>query len=210
MERPMLFWLGLSLLAAGCLAFAVDRRAAHFFHDELHQRWAAIVHRTTDWAKGSHWLVIACLAYGASWLLARLWGPMDSLLLMRRTSLAFLVSLVIGSIILHSIKVVLGRRRPRDELELGLYGFRPFHFDLQYDSFPSGHALTIFCVATAMTGAEPQLTWLWVVVAVYLAMTRALLNSHYLSDICVGAGIAILVTREVILTWFQPISQPWF
>jgi membrane-associated phospholipid phosphatase len=206
----MLLWFGISLLAAGCLAFAIDRQAAHFFHDELHQRWAAIVHRTTDWAKGSRWLVIACIAYAASWLLQRPWGPIPPLLLMRRTSLAFLVSLVIASIILHSTKSVLGRRRPRDELELGLYGWRPFYFDLQYDSFPSGHALTIFCVATALAGALPGLALLWFAVAIYLAMTRALLNSHFVSDVLVGAGIAILVTREVVLVWFPALAPAWF
>ncbi|HKD22099.1 MAG TPA: phosphatase PAP2 family protein [Rhizomicrobium sp.] len=206
----MLLWIGFSLLAAGCLAFAVDRRAAHFFHDELHQRWAAIVHRTTDWAKGSHWLVIAIAGYVGSWVLAHFWGPIPPLLLLRRTSMAFLVSLAIASIILHSIKVVLGRRRPRDELELNLYGWRPFHFDLQYDSFPSGHSLTIFCVAVILGGALPHLAWLWFVIAVYLAMTRALLNSHYLSDICVGAGIAVLVSREVVILWFPLLERGWF
>jgi membrane-associated phospholipid phosphatase len=210
MERPMLFWFGFSLLAAGCLAFAIDRRAAHFFHDELHQRWAAIIHRTTDWAKGLHWLIIAAIVFGGSWFYQRLTGQGPVLMLAQHTALAFLASLAIASIILHSIKIVLGRRRPRDELELGLYGWRPFRFDSQYDSFPSGHALTIFCVAVILAGALPALTWFWFAVAIYLATTRALLNSHYLSDVFVGAGIAILVTREVVLNWFPATTQAWF
>ena len=184
----MLLWFGISLVVAGCLAFAIDRRAAHFFHDELHQRWAAIVHRTTDWAKGSHWLIIATVVLSGSWLYQRVTGPGPVLSLAERTSLAFLVSLAITSIILHSTKIVLGRRRPRDELELGLYGWRPFYFDLQYDSFPSGHALTIFCVAVILAGALPAFGVIWFAIAIYLAMTRALLNSHFVSDVLVGAG----------------------
>jgi membrane-associated phospholipid phosphatase len=43
-------------------------------------------------------------------------------------------------------------------------------------------------------------------VAIYLATTRALLNSHFLSDVFVGAGIAILVTREVVLVWFPDLT----
>jgi len=132
------------------------------------------------------------------------------LALAQRTALAFLASLAVTSIILHSIKIVLGRRRPRDELELGLYGWRLFRFDSQYDSFPSGHALTIFCVAVILAGALPALTWFWFAVAIYLATTRALLTSHYLSDVFVGAGIAILVTREVALHWFPATTQSWF
>jgi membrane-associated phospholipid phosphatase len=197
MERPMLFWLGLSLLAAGCLSFAVDRRAAHFFHDEIHQRWAALIHRTTDWAKGSHWIQISVVVFAGSWLIQRFAGPNYYLALAQHTSFAFLVCLAAASIILHSIKIILGRRRPRDELEHGFYGWRPFGFDLSYDSFPSGHALTIFCV-------------LWFAIAIYLALTRVFLNSHYLSDVFVGAGIAILTTREILLVWFPAQTQPWF
>jgi membrane-associated phospholipid phosphatase len=206
----MLLWFGISLVVAGCLAFAIDRRAAHFFHDELHQRWASIVHRTTDWAKGSHWLIIATVVLSGSWLYQRVTGPGPVLSLAERTSLAFLVSLAIASIILHSTKIVLGRRRPRDELELGLYGWRPFHFDLQYDSFPSGHALTIFCVAVILAGALPAFGVIWFAIAIYLAMTRALLNSHFVSDVLVGAGLAILVTREVVLIWFPTLALPWY
>lgn len=210
MHPPMLLCFGFVLLAAGCLAFVVDRRAVHFFHDELHQRWAVVIHRTTDWAKGSHWLTISSVVFAGSWLIQRLAGINPVLLKAQRTSLAFLASLAIASIILHSIKLVLGRRRPRDELELGLYGWRLFHFDLQYDSFPSGHSLTIFCVAATLAGALPDLTWLWFAIAIYLALTRALLNSHFLSDVFIGAAIAILVTREVILIWFPNLHQAWF
>lgn len=210
MQPPMLLRFGFALLAAGCLAFLVDRRAVHFFHDELHQRWAAIVHRTTDWAKGSHWLTISCVVFAGSWFVQRFMGINPVLLSAQRTSLAFLASLAIASIILHTVKVLLGRRRPRDELELGLYGWRPLRFDLQYDSFPSGHALTIFCVAVTLAGALPSLAWLWFAAAIYLALTRALLNSHFLSDVLIGASTAIIVTREVILLWFTALAQPWF
>jgi len=206
----MLLWLGLMLLVAGGACFLVDRRAAHFFHDTIEQRWAAMIHRTTDWAKGAHWLQITCVALAGAWVIQRFWGSSDTLVQLQQTSLAFLASLAISSVILHGTKLVLGRRRPRDELELGLYGWRPFHFDLQYDSFPSGHALTIFCVAAILSGAVPQLALLWCVIAVYLALTRAFLNSHYLSDVCVGAGLGLIVTRETVLLWFPAVAQGWF
>src|SRR5271165_5028876 len=171
----MLLWFGFALLAAGCLSFAVDRRAAHFFHDELHQRWAIIIHRTTDWAKGSHWLQATSVALAGAWVWQRWRGPAPVLTRIEYTSLAFLASLAIASVILHSIKLLLGRRRPRDELELGLYGWLPFRFDGKYDSFPSGHSLTIFCVAVILSGALPPFTPLWFAIATYLALTRAFL-----------------------------------
>ena len=44
---------------------------------------------------------------------------------------------------------------------MGLYGFLPFSFDLDYNSFPSGHALTIMCVAVIASRVWPQLALLW-------------------------------------------------
>ncbi len=206
----MLLWFGFFLLAAGCLAFAWDRRAAHYFHDNIHQRWAARIHRTTDWAKGALWIQISLVVMAGSWLLQRFAGPNPYLALALRTAFIFLVCLAVASLILHPIKIMLGRRRPRDELEHGFFGWRPFGFNLKFDSFPSGHALTIFCVAVILSGTLPQLTLLWFAIAIYLAMTRAFLNSHYLSDVLVGAGLAILVTRTILLTWFPAQAQGWF
>ncbi len=206
----MLLWLGFAFLLAGVACFGIDRRAAHYFHDEIHQDWAARIHRTTDWAKGALWLQFACVAFAGSWITLKVWPNLSFLHRAERTALAFLASLAVASVILHSIKILLGRRRPRDELELGLFGWRPLGFDLQYDSFPSGHALTIFCVAVIMSGVLPQLAALWLAIAVYLALTRVFLNSHFLSDIAFGAGIALIVTRAVLLAAFPDIARPWF
>jgi membrane-associated phospholipid phosphatase len=206
----MLLWAGVALLIAGVGAFAIDRRAAHYFHAKVDWRLERLLHRTTDWAKGAHWLLIASLAFVAARMIAASWGPSPGTLLLGKTSLAFLASLAVASIILHSIKLLLGRRRPRDELELNLYGFRPFTFDLSSDSFPSGHALTIFCVAVVLSAAVPMLAPLWFIAATLLALTRALLNSHFVSDVLVGAGVGLIATREVLLHFFPALTRSWF
>lgn len=206
----MLFWSGFALLLGGLLSFAIDRQAAHAFHDIVNRKAERLIYRTTDWAKGAHWLVAAILAY----VLARLgeWslGPQPLLQLTTASALAFLASLGAGSLILHTMKTILGRRRPRDELELGLYGFAPFGLNLRYDSFPSGHALTIFCVAVILSGTVPWFAPVWFAIALYLALTRALLNAHFLSDVLTGAGIGLLTTREIVLTLFPNLAQTWF
>lgn len=206
----MLLWTGIALLVGGFVCFAFDRRAAHAFHEIVNRRAERAIYRTTDWAKGAHWLAISILAYalarGAEWA----FGTTPTLQLMGASALAFLFSLAIGSAILHTMKTVLGRRRPRDELELGLYGFKPFGLNLRYDSFPSGHALTIFCVAVVLSGTVPWLAFLWFAIALYLALTRALLNAHFLSDVFVGAAIGLITTREVLIHLFPNMVQPWF
>ena len=120
------------------------------------------------------------------------------------------LSLAIASAVLHSIKLVLGRRRPRDELEHDLYGFRLFHYDWQHDSFPSGHAMTIFCAAAILSGALPALAPVWFAIALYLSFTRALINSHFLSDVFIGAAIGLIASRETVLFLFPGLAQPWF
>ena len=94
-------------------------------------------------------------------------------------ALAFIASLALGSIVLHTIKLVLGRRRPRDEMEMGLYGFMPLAFNPTTIRFPSGHALTIMCVAVIACAVWPMLWPLWFGVALWLGLTRALLTAHY-------------------------------
>jgi membrane-associated phospholipid phosphatase len=206
----MLLWFGIFLLAAGFASFAVDRRATHFFHAHIHVRLHRLIAKTTDWAKGAYWLALSITVFVVSQTAIWLWGPTPLLESWAQVSLAYLACLAFGSVILHTIKILLGRRRPRDELELNLFGFRPLHLDLQYDSFPSGHALTIFCVAVIACAVSPALAPLWFAVALYLAMTRVFLNAHYLSDVLIGSAVALLTARETVFYLFPTLFQPWF
>jgi len=206
----MLLWAGILLLLMGVAAFAVDRRAVHYFHDAINQRWNRRLHRTTDWAKGGHWLAISLVVLAASWVMRKFLRGGAIFLQLEKIVLAFLISLAIASAILHGLKLFLGRRRPRDELELDLYGFMPWRFDFQYDSFPSGHAMTITCVAVIASGAVPGLAPLWFAIAAYLALTRAALTAHFLSDVFIGAGIGMIVTRETVALWFPHLMRAWF
>src|SRR3954470_9966779 len=153
----MLLWAGVVLLAIGIACFAIDRRAVHLFHDRIPIKVFRVIWRTTDYAKGAHWLLGSAIVFAVSWIAERLTGLNPLLHQASRAALAFLASLAIASVVLHSIKLVLGRRRPRDEIEHEFYGFRIFHYDSQHDSFPSGHAMTIFCVAVILSGVLPVL-----------------------------------------------------
>jgi membrane-associated phospholipid phosphatase len=61
-----------------------------------------------------------------------------------------------------------------------------------------------------MSGALPWLAIVWFALALYLALTRVMLNSHFLSDVFVGAGIGLLTTREVVLLWYPLLARNWF
>ena len=105
----------------------------------------------TDWAKGGPWIGAAGLIYLAAQAWIAFATETPEVRAISDYSLALLASFVVGSIVLHVIKIFLGRRRPRDEFEHGLYGFRYFTWQLQYDSFPSGQQSSVRPAAAAMT-----------------------------------------------------------
>jgi membrane-associated phospholipid phosphatase len=207
----MLLWAGLLFLAAGAACLAVDRQAAHLFYDHVNEPFFVFLDRTTHWAKGGLWLTAAVVAYLASQAAMHFVPRYAPLHIASKASFAFIVCLAAGSAVLHVVKRVLARRRPRDEMEMGLYGFIPFSFDSQYNSFPSGHALTIMCVAAvAACFSPPQLALVWFALALWLGLTRALLTAHFLSDVFVGAGIALIAARETLLNLFPSLTPSWF
>jgi membrane-associated phospholipid phosphatase len=125
-------------------------------------------------------------------------------------SLALLAAFLVGSVVLHAIKLFLGRRRPRDDFEHELYGFVYFRWSLQHNSFPSGHSLTIFSVATWASALMPGLMPLWFLIAAYFASSRAVLAVHFASDVVIGAGIGMIATRETMVLAFPDLVPPWF
>jgi membrane-associated phospholipid phosphatase len=206
----MLLWAGFLSILFGIAALAIDRRAAHFIYDHIsgnaHRRLDAITH----YAKAGHWLAAAILALIVAATLRHFDVLAREVSLLVNYSLAFIASLTLGSAILHVIKLVLGRRRPRDDMEMGLYGFMPLAFNSDYNSFPSGHALTICCVAVIFTCVWPMWWPAWFAIAAVLAVTRALLTAHFVSDVLIGAGIGLIAAREVLLLGFPGFSPGWF
>lgn len=206
----MLLWAGFISILVGLLALAIDRRLAHFIYDHISARTHKALDSITHYAKAAHWLAAAILALIVAAGMRKFQVLPDEATLLVNYSLAFIASLTMGSAILHVIKLVLGRRRPRDDMEMGLYGFQPLAFNLDYNSFPSGHALTIFCVAVIFTCVWPDWWPAWFGVATLLASTRALLTAHFISDVLIGAGIGLIAAREVLLLGFPGFAPGWF
>ena len=206
----MLLWAGFASIFAGLLALAIDRQLAHFIYDHVSARAHKALDSITHYAKAAHWLAAAILALIVAACMRKFQVLPEDATLLVNYSLAFIASLTMGSAILHVIKLVLGRRRPRDDMEMGLYGFTPLAFNLDYNSFPSGHALTICCVAVIFTCVWPLWWPVWFAIAALLAVTRALLTAHFLSDVLIGAGIGLIAAREVLQLGFPGFSPAWF
>src|SRR5579871_4871882 len=143
----MLLWAGFLSILAGLAALLIDRQLAHFIYDHIDARTHRALDGVTHYAKAGHWLAAAILALIVAAVMRHFNVLASESTQLINYSLAFIASLTMGSAVLHVIKLVIGRRRPRDDMEMGLYGFMPLAFNPDYNSFPSGHALTICCVA---------------------------------------------------------------
>jgi membrane-associated phospholipid phosphatase len=206
----MLLWVGIVLIGVGLCCLSIDRRAAHRFYDRIGGRFYRFLQKTTHLAKAAHWLAFAGLTFALAWGWRRHVGENAWVGQAQDYAAAFILALGLGTLIAHTLKLLLGRRRPRDEIEMKLYGFLPFAFDLKFNSFPSGHALTIFLVAATATSLFPLGAPLWFAVALWLGLTRAFLTAHFLSDVFVGAGIGLISAHIVFCGLYPHLALGWF
>lgn len=146
----------------------------------------------TIWGESLWYYIILVTAFIYFWFVAKnkLWS-MRSLFLLMSISASGLFSIL--------IKWLAGRYRP-SMLENGFYGFNYFGVGYEFTSFPSGHTITGFSLAAAVSILFPRLTIPAFIVAVSIGISRILITSHYLSDVIVGAGIGILST--IIVKYF--------
>jgi membrane-associated phospholipid phosphatase len=90
-----------------------------------------------------------------------------------------------------TLKHLVSRSRP--DAGLSSLAFLGPAFLPDVDSFPSGHATSVFTVATAFASCYPAVRPLLYVLAAAVAVGRVYLARHYFSDIVAGATIGILI-----------------
>jgi membrane-associated phospholipid phosphatase len=117
-----------------------------------------------------------------------------------RTGFLF-AAIAVPSLFATIIKRLIGRARPfvGAEPDPFLYGQLVWRPD--YASMPSGHATTAFAAAIAIGLLWPRLRPLMLLYALIIAVSRVVLDAHYLSDVIAGAfvgSIGALMVRD----WF--------
>ena len=111
--------------------------------------------------------------------------------------LFIVLSISVSGLINMLIKWLTGRHRPMNMFNSGLFGFDYFRVIHESTSFPSGHTVTAFTLAAAISILFPSLRIPAFAAAVAIGMSRILITAHYLSDVLAGAGIGILCTLVV-------------
>src|ERR1019366_3933713 len=101
---------------------------------------------------------------------------------------AVLVPVLAGEI----IKWIVGRGRPFVGGEANPFNFEHFAGTEAYASFPSGHAITSFALAFAVSALWPRARAAMIVYAVLIAVSRLVLLAHHPSDVVAGALIGVI------------------
>ena len=117
-------------------------------------------------------------------------------------------ALIIGEGVAGVVKMTVGRQRPSvDPGNPNSYGFmRGLSGGDTYRSFPSGHTVSAFAAAAAVTAETsrnaPNTRWLVGPVmyggAALVGISRMYNNRHWASDVIVGAGIGTFAGLKVV------------
>ena len=89
-------------------------------------------------------------------------------------------------------KPVFGRARPELLFQDQIFGFTWSGAHADHWSFPSGHAVTITALATALYALYPPLWPAYLLVALLVVASRVIIDAHYLSDVIAGAYVGFV------------------
>ncbi|TYL79838.1 phosphatase PAP2 family protein [Bradyrhizobium cytisi] len=133
---------------------------------------------------------------------AGLHGARRVLLLGLGTRLQFLFLSVALSVFAGEIlKYLIGRGRPFVGGKADPFNFIPFEGTGAYASLPSGHAITAFALAFAVSALWPRLRVFMFTYAVVIILTRLVLLAHHPSDVTAGALVG-MVGAMAVRYWF--------
>jgi undecaprenyl-diphosphatase len=194
----------LAIVVAGTLAFLLlDPLAA-----ELYGHWpgwlANSAAHVTDVGRSWWILTLSVAVVLGGWLMQRL-SSSDNVrqITAGATSMALymLFSVGLAALIVNTVKRAIGRPRPVMSAEHGLYGFNPFTWNFDFESFPSGHATVNGALFMSLGLLFPRVRWPLLVLGLCFALTRVFVGAHFPSDVTVGFGFGM---------WFAFASALWF
>jgi membrane-associated phospholipid phosphatase len=126
------------------------------------------------------------------------------LLVMRRYSQALQVmtAFLASALCIQVLKSFFSMPRPKQFFPSGQYAyFIDGVTHMGFSSFPSGHATTIFALATMLALFEKNKKWnaAYLVAAAAVGYSRIYLGQHFLGDVLVGSLMGVLLA--VLVNW---------
>jgi undecaprenyl-diphosphatase len=109
------------------------------------------------------------------------------------------LAVALSGTIANICKNIIGRARPKLFETDGSFAFHVFAWQADWASFPSGHATTGLAFGVALALLFPRLTWIFLCLGFWIAVSRGFVGAHYPSDMLagglLGAATAWLVAR---------------
>lgn len=144
-----------------------------------------------------------------------LWFKKDRLKNLIIFSLAFSSGLIARFIVKSFILIFYNR--PRPYVFLGsVHKLISTSLGENMQSFPSGHTIFFFALATIICFYNKKLGWLLISLASLIGIARVFVGVHYPIDIIAGAGLGVLtayLTQAIYLKWqnkIDPILRKFF
>lgn len=196
-------WIGFG--AATAALVATDRRTSNTFENSTGQvRWANRVSNI-----GSTYTVLPVIAgfYGI--------GVLEDKPKLRETGVLSAEAVIDSLLVVEILKPVVGRNRPNSRIERGNF------FDDGGDSFPSGHSISSWALASVISHEYSGTKWVPFVaygLASTVSAARFAAQKHYASDVFAGAAIGWFIGDFVYRThlghglhkhaWLSPTVSP--
>jgi len=157
----------------------------------------------TDFGKDENVLTLLGIALVVLALIAAgLHGTRRVLLLGLGTRLQFVfLSVAFSVFVTEILKYLIGRGRPFVGGKANPFNFIPLEGTGAYASLPSGHAVTAFALAFAVSALWPRLRLVMFIYAIVILLTRLVLLAHHPSDVVAGAMVGVVGT-VFVRYWF--------
>jgi membrane-associated phospholipid phosphatase len=168
-------------------AYAVVLRNRTATHDKFERVFEA-------YSNGLSGIIFSSVLYSSGLLFDSEW--------LRGSGLIMASALTISAITQTTLKYIAGRSRPYTGTSYRT--FRPFSFNSDYVSFPSGHTIVAFTISTVLAR---RIDNVYASIALYTLATlgglsRIYSGNHWLSDVVFGGALALSVSSSVI-KWYE-------
>jgi len=197
-KRSRMIWPLLTALAVLALigAFFLDPFVVAWVNAHVSPQWKRAMEFVTwvgDWPShaiaGAVGIGIAFAAKSKVWV---------------RIFLAMLLALALAGVASRLVKITAGRARPLVSTQRQWSGPR---FSSNYNAFPSGHTASTTAFFVALLLRRKKIGAALLPIPILIALSRILLNAHYLSDVTFAAILGVLCAVAAV-RWICPIPDP--
>ncbi len=192
-------------LSCALMMATIDKPIALAVHAHLPDAVGAIFQRITKLGDALGYVLagLAALLGGRVLFLLAVPRPMAALYArIAQGGLYLLMTMALSGLIVHILKVSVGRLRPKHLIRDDLYGFEPGLSELSNNAFPSGHSQAVFSAMMALTVLFPRAWPAFLGFAAVVGASRIFVSAHFPSDVLMGGYIGVVSALLVHQRWF--------